>query len=284
MRKILIRWVGLVMFGGILLANTPIQIKGSDTMVNLVQKLAEVYMQQNTKVSISVIGGGSGTGISALINQKTDICNSSRLIQPKELAQCKQKGIAVKEIIIAVDALSVIINASNPLNQLPMDKIGAIFRGEITNWKQVGGPDKVITLYGRQSNSGTFSFFREHVLKGEYSDKMLQMNGNSQIVEAVRHDSAAIGYVGVAYAAENDKPLRGLKILNVSAKQGDIAYSPLVEANIISNKYPVSRGLNQYISAKSGKTVQDFINFELSVQGQKIVTGEGFYGVKDQQK
>jgi len=256
-----------------------IDVKGSDTLVNLSQKLAEVYMKKNPGDSISVTGGGSGTGIAALTNKKTDICNSSRTLKPKEEKKFKDMGMDVRQVIIAVDALSVIVNSDNPLTSLSMEQIAAIYKGEVTNWSDVGGPDKAITLYGRQPNSGTFDFFREHVLNGEYSNKMNQMNGNSQIVEAVRNDEAGIGYVGVAYAAKDDKPLKGLKILKVSQTSGGIAYSPLSAELVYNGKYPIARGLQQYVNGKPKGLIGRFIEFELSVAGQKIVEDEGFYTV-----
>ncbi|MDD5455578.1 MAG: PstS family phosphate ABC transporter substrate-binding protein [Candidatus Margulisbacteria bacterium] len=258
-----------------------VQIKGSDTLVNLVQKLSEVYMKKHPDANISVSGGGSGTGIAALINGKTDIADASRLMKDKELAKCKSKGMDVRQVVIAVDALSIIVNDSNPITSLSMEQIAAIYKGDVTNWADVGGPNKIITLYGRQPSSGTFDFIREHVLNGEYSDKMNQMNGNAQIVEAVMHDEGGIGYVGVAYATKGGtKPLNGLKILKVSATNGGITYSPLDENMIYSGKYPIVRGLNQYLSGKPKGLVKTFIQFELSDEGQKIVADEGFYPLK----
>lgn len=270
--------LGLFSFG---FSGETIRINGSDTMVNLVQKLSEVYMKKNPRVcSLSVNGGGSGTGIAALINQKTDIANSSRPMKDKEIAQAGKKGVQPRQISIGVDALSVIVNERNPLTQLSMETIGKIFKGEITNWKEAGGADKPVSLYGRQPNSGTFDFFREHVLAAEYSSNMHQMNGSSQIVESVRHDEGAIGYVGVAYVGQGGKLYKGIKVLKVSMGSGE-AYTPLVEANIVSGKYPIARELYQYIDSKPRAAVDAFIAWELSAEGQKVVAKEGFYPIVD---
>ena len=257
-----------------------VQVKGSDTMVNMAQRLAEVYMQKNAGEKVAVTGGGSGTGISALQNSKCDIANSSRSMKDKELKKAKEKGIDVKEIAIAVDALSILVNDNNPLTSISKEALAGIYKGEITNWKEVGGQDLPISLYGRQPNSGTFDFFREHVLAGEYSIKMAQMNGNSQIVDAVRQDNGGIGYAGVGYVAENGKPVKGIKILPVSEKDGEKAYSPLDEKNIYSGKYPIARALFQYVDGAPKGTIKTFIEFELSAEGQKVVAEEGFYPVK----
>ncbi len=263
----------------LLWAGESLQIKGSDTMVNLVQKLAESYMQPHKDKSISVSGGGSGTGIAALINSKTDIANSSREIKSKELSQCKKNKVNAQELTIAIDALSIIVNPKNNIKALSVEKLSAIYRGEITNWKQVGGADKAITLYGRQPNSGTYDFLREHVLKGEYAQNMIQMNGNSQIVEGVANDLSGIGYVGVAYIEQGGKVNEKIKILGISAKEGEKAYSPLVRETVYSGKYPIARGLNQYINGKPTGLTKEFISFELSKEGAKLIGEEGFYPV-----
>lgn len=277
--------IGLI--GAMILGTTfagTIQIKGSDTIVNLAQKLAESYGAINKGADISVTGGGSGTGIAALLDSQTDIANSSRSIKESELKSGKTKGLDIKEFIIGIDALSVIVNPKNKIASLNMETVGKIFKGEIKNWKEVGGKDMPINLYGRQSNSGTFSFFREHVLKGEYSDKMNSMNGNSQIVESIKNDVSGIGYVGVGYIVNDGKVLTSVKILNVSQKEGEIAYSPTVAKNIYSGKYPIARGLQQYTPNKPTGDVKAFIEFELSKAGQAIVKEEGFYPIDTEYK
>lgn len=252
-----------------------LQIKGSDTLINLVQKLAEEYMAENPGAYIAVTGGGSGTGVAALINGKCDIANASRLMKPKEVEQAAEGGVNAKRVVIAVDGLSVITNPNNPVDKLTIDEIGKIFRGEVTNWKDVGGNDVPITLYGRQSNSGTFMFFRDDILKGDYSQKMNRMNGNAQIVEAVKQDVSAIGYVGVGYV----KDATGLTVVNVAAKAGGIYASPLNSEDVKSGKYPLSRPLNQYINGTPTGALKAFLEYELSSTGQMVVEEEGFFPI-----
>ncbi|MGA1840316.1 MAG: PstS family phosphate ABC transporter substrate-binding protein [bacterium] len=254
-------------------AESMLQIKGSDTLINLVQRLAEVYMEKNEGKVIAVTGGGSGTGIAALINGKCDIANASRLMKDKEVDQANERGVDPKRVVIAMDGLSVITNAKNPITKLTVDEIGKIFRGEITNWKELGGKDMQITLYGRQSNSGTFEFFREAVLQGDYLDKMNRMNGNSQIVESIKQDMSGIGYVGVGYV--KDAP--GITVIKVAAVAGAEYASPLNPEDVKSGKYPIARPLNQYTNGTPKGPARDFIAFELSEEGQKIVEEEGFF-------
>lgn len=255
-----------------------IQIKGSDTEVNLVQTLAEAYMKSNPGVSLAVTGGGSGTGIAALINKKTDIANSSRPIKADELELAKRQGVEPVSIIFATDAIAVIVNSSNPLTTMTLEQLGQIYRGEIKNWRTLGGPDLPITLYGRQSNSGTFVFFREYVVKADYSPEMRQMNGNSQIVESLRNDKSGIGYVGIGYILKAKNILKDIKTLHISKQAGAPGYSPLDFSTVAAGNYPIVRPLYQLIDKKRvNKEVLDFIKFELSPSGQKIIEAEGFY-------
>ena len=274
--------LSLVASGGSLLAQKKmIQIKGSDTMVNLVQILAEAYMEKNPQKPIAVLGGGSGTGIAALINGTCDIANHSRPMKDKEIDMAKDRGVIPHRFIIAVDGLSVVVNEKNPVGEMTMDQIGAVYRGEITNWKEVGGPDWPVSLYGRQSNSGTYVFFQEHVLGNQnYSQDMKQMNGNAQIIEGVTRDKYGIGYVGVGYTLDSDGTVRkGIKILMVAKESGATAYSPLDKAAVDSGDYPVARPLFQSSAGTPQGAVLDFIKFEISEEGQKIVEREGFFPI-----
>jgi phosphate transport system substrate-binding protein len=285
LKKILL--VGLVSFGLTITAGTisaqskMMQIKGSDTLVNLVQILAEAYMAENPKNPIAVLGGGSGTGIAALINGTCHIANHSRPMKDKETKMAKDNGITPHTFVIAVDGLSVIVNENNGVSKLTMDQVGAMFRGEIKNWKEVGGADMAISLYGRQSNSGTFVFFQEHVLgKQNYSGHMKRMNGNAQIVEGVGADKAGIGYVGVGYVVDAQGEVKkGIKILKVSKDANSDAFSPLNKAAVDSGDYPIARGLFQSTAGAPKGAVLDFLKFEISPKGQKIVEEEGFFPV-----
>jgi phosphate transport system substrate-binding protein len=265
-------------------------VKGSDTLLNLVQQLSEAYMDSHAGTTISVVGGGSGVGIAALIDGNVNIANASRKIKDKEVKKANDNGIKPVEIVIAIDGLAVITNPGNSTNELTVEQLGAIYRGEIKNWKEVGGPDMKINLYGRQPSSGTFVFFREFVLKGEYSPRMRQMTGNAQIVDAVKHDKSAIGYVGLGYV----KGAKGIKVLGIGErkKDGQIKYvSPLVFITPLKpgqkkpepTDYPLTRPLFQYTNGTPAGIASDFIGFELSGGGQEIVEEVGFLKLSEKQ-
>ena len=263
-----------------------LQVKGSDTMVNLVQILAEEYMAKNPGSAIAVTGGGSGIGITAIINQTCDIADHSREWKQKEIDQAWEKGVQPRFFVVAVDGLSIIVNASNNLEKLTMAQVGALYRGEIKNWKVLGGPDKAVSLYGRQSNSGTYTFMQEHVLGNRnYSTDMKEMNGNAQIIEGVIQDEGAVGYVGVGYLYDKDGKIRsGLKILNISREPNGQAYSPLDKEAVDTKKYPVSRPLYQAVNGKPKGEILKFLQWETGPEGQKIVAREGFYTVSGDYK
>jgi len=201
-------------------------------------------------------------------------------MKDKEFEMAAANGVTANRVVVAVDGLSVITNSSNPVNKLTVDQIGAIYRGEITNWSEVGGPNMPIALYGRQSNSGTYAFMQEDILKGDYSSKMNQMNGNAQIIEALKTDRSGIGYVGVGYLKE----ATGVTIVDVAAKTGGKYYSPLDQEAVDSGAYPIARPLNQYIDGKPSPEVMEFLKFEVSPRGQEIVAEEGFFPLTDAYK
>jgi phosphate transport system substrate-binding protein len=257
---------------------TIIQVKGSDTEVNLVQALAENFMSKHPEVSIAVTGGGSGTGIAAIINKQTDIANSSRSMRAEEIQQARDRGVEPLGIIFAVDGLALITHETMTVANLSVEQVGRIFRGEITNWKEIGGPDMPIVLYGRQSNSGTFVYFRDHVLNGDYSPRMRNMNGTAQIVEAVRQDRAGIGYVGIGYISDHEGGVaRGIRVIYISKDAASDAVSPLNPENVISGLYPISRPLYQFTDGMPTGNVLKFIQWELSPEGQAIVAQSGYY-------
>ncbi|HNQ80486.1 MAG TPA: PstS family phosphate ABC transporter substrate-binding protein [Candidatus Aminicenantes bacterium] len=287
------KWIKVLVLTGLVLAVifTPIllsaqtkmlQVKGSDTMVNLAQILAEEFMAQNPKMPIAVLGGGSGTGITGLINGTCDIANSSRDWKAKELNLAFEKGVKPRLFAVAVDGLSIIINEKNPLTKLTMEQVGAIYRGEVKNWKGVGGPDQKISLYGRQSNSGTYAFLMEHVMGNRpYSTDMKEMNGNAQIIEGVLADASAIGYVGVGYVVDKNtgKALKGLKILDISQAPNGTAYSPLDKTAVDSGQYPISRPLWMAVNGTPKDVAAAFLRYAVGPEGQKVVEREGFYTV-----
>jgi len=252
-----------------------VDIKGSDTLINVVQKLAEIYMKGHPGSTISVTGGGSGTGIAALVNGKCDIADASRGIKPKEVEDANTRGVDPKRVVIAIDGLSIITNAQNPITKLTVDDVGKLYRGDVKSWKELGGNDTPINLYGRQSNSGTYDFMKEVVMKGEYSPNMKSMNGNAQIVEAVKQDLGGVGYVGVGYV----KDTTGINVLQVAANPSLGYFSPTNSMDVKSGKYPITRPLNQYLNGEPKGAARDFIIFELSSEGQEIIENEGFFAI-----
>jgi phosphate transport system substrate-binding protein len=258
-----------------------IQIKGSDSEVNLVQKLAEEFMAENQQVQIAVTGGGSGVGIAAIIDGTIDIANSSRTMKNEEIEKARANGIDPVPVRFAVDGIAVIVNEKNPVGTLSVEEIGAIYRGEIKNWNEVGGENAKINLFGRQSNSGTYVFFMETVLKGDYSPEMRNMGGNADIVEAVKSDVTGIGYVAIGYTKEGDSVRPGIKVLDVSAEKGKPGVTPVELANITSGAYPITRPLYQFVAGQPQGAVRDFILFELSEKGEQIVLEQGFYPLSD---
>jgi phosphate transport system substrate-binding protein len=252
-----------------------IMLGGSDSEVNVVARLAEEYMNDNPHVSIAVTGGGSGVGISSLIDGDIDVANSSRPMKDSELEDLKaNQGEDAYAVRFAVDGVAVMVNENNPVEELTVDQVGAMYRGEITNWSEVGGEDMEITLYGRQSTSGTYVFFMELVVQGEYSERKRNMAGTSDIVEAVIGDAGGVGYAAIGYADED-----GVKALLIAADEGSQAYDPTVLENVTSGNYPLTRPLYQYIAGKPEGALLDFFLFEVSDVGQDIVLQEGFYPI-----
>ena len=263
---------------GLFLAFIPagmnIKIKGSDTVLPLSQKEAEVYMKSNKDANITVIGGGSGVGIAALVDGTTDICMSSRKMKLDEKQKLIDGGKSPKEVIIAYDALSVIVNPDNKVSQLTREQLEGIFTGKITNWKDVGGTDEKIVAYSRESSSGTYEFFKEHVLnKKNYGSSVLLMPATGAIVQSVSQTKGAIGYIGLAYMEKTAKALK------VSFDNGKTFVEPTVEG--AKNKtYPITRPLYYYYLSTSEKAVKPFVDFILSGEGQKIVSGIGYVPLK----
>ncbi|TSC58778.1 MAG: phosphate transport system substrate-binding protein [Candidatus Peregrinibacteria bacterium Greene0416_19] len=255
-------------------------IQGSDTEVQLVSALAEAFGARNPGASISVAGGGSAVGIAALINGETDIANSSRAMKPAEIATAKEKGRDPQEFILARDGLSVIVHPSNGLATLTLDHISKMFSGKVTNWKGVGGPDAPIVLYGRQSTSGTFGYFRDAVVKDDYAVSLRQMEGSQAIVDAVAADAHGVGYVGVGYVRGADGRARSdIKALTVSRDGASEAVSPLDMEAVRADRYPIARRIYQYLPAVPAKDsiVEQFLRFEASAEGQAVIGTSGFY-------
>ncbi len=265
--------VSLVSFG-FMSDKTTITVKGSDTIVILAQKWAEVYMQKHGNANIQVTGGGSGVGIAALINGSTDICNASRQMKEKEKEQLKAKyGTPGVEIKIAKDGITIYVHKNNPLKEISLDQLKGIFTGAITNWKEVGGKDQKITAYGRENSSGTYAYFKEEVLANkDFATAVQTLPGTAAVVSAVQKDKNGIGYGGAAY-------LKGVKSLKVKAD----AKSPAIEPNkasIMSGTYPISRYLYIYLKEKPTGALKEYIDWILGKEGQKIVSEVGYFPVK----
>ncbi|MFQ6603997.1 MAG: PstS family phosphate ABC transporter substrate-binding protein [Fidelibacterota bacterium] len=253
-----------------------ITIKGSDTMVHLASNWAEAYMKTHKDVNISVTGGGSGTGIAALLNGSTDICIASRKIKAKELQQAEKLGIDVREIVVARDGIAVVVNPENSVSELSIEQLGKIYTGAIENWNQVGGPDQPIVLLSRESSSGTFVYFQKRVMKKkDYSQNALLMPSTSAIVQSVAQDKWAIGYIGLGYAVESADRVKVLRII-------DQPGSPAVAASVATVKdgsYPIARPLHFYTNGTSTGLVKAVVDFCLSPEGQKIVLKTGYVPV-----
>ena len=251
-----------------------IRIKGSDTVFPLTQMLSEEYMKRNIDASILINGGGSGIGIAALLAGETDIAQSAREISADEKLHLKKAGISVTETTIAYDALAVIVNPGNKVNHLTVQQLEAIFTGTITNWKDVGGTNLEIVLYIRESSSGTYEFFKEHVLNGKnYSSAALHMPATGAIAQSVSQIEGSIGYVGLAYLD------RTLKPLEISGDKGTTFITPSVES-VKNNSYPISRPLYYIFPENLKDAISPFIGFALSHTGQQIVLKAGYVPVK----
>lgn len=251
-------------------SNKPLTIKGSDTMVILTQRLAEDYMKSHAGEVVQVNGGGTGTGIAAFINGTTDLAMASRPMKEDEKAKAKErKGADVVEHAVALDGLGVFVHASSPVQQLTIAQIRDIYQGKITNWKDIGGPDAPIILYGRESSSGTYDYFREHVLdKGDFAPAVQTLQGTAAIINAIGRDKNGIGYGGIAYAKE-------ARAIAVQA-EGAQAVAPS-EATVADGTYPLSRKLFFYYAQNAPERVTKFAQWAVTPGAQSLVTKVGYF-------
>ncbi|MHB9003561.1 MAG: PstS family phosphate ABC transporter substrate-binding protein [Coriobacteriia bacterium] len=242
-----------------------ITVQGSDTMVNLSQAWAEAFQAENAGVSVSINGGGSGTGIASLINGTVDFANASREMKDEEFDQAKAAGVDAVEIEVAKDGIVVLVNPANGVEDLTIDQIGQIYRGEITNWKDVGGTDKPIVLLGRDTSSGTYEYFKEEVVgkDAEYAKSMKNLQSSQAIVDEVGKNVDAIGYVGIGYESASIKPL---KVEGVNASVD----------TVLDGSYPLSRGLYMYSAGDPDGVKDAFVQWILGADGQKVVEDQGF--------
>jgi phosphate transport system substrate-binding protein len=246
-------------------------VKGSDTMVILGQRWAETYMKSHPGVTIQVTGGGSGTGIAALINGTTDICEASRPMKDKEKedVQAKRGGPAV-ENKVALDALAIYVNEKSPLQEISIPALRKIYIGESKTWKDVGGPDHAIVLYGRENNSGTYGYFKEHVLENkDFAAAVQTLAGTSAVVNAVKGDVYGIGYGGIAY-------LEGIRALKVKKDDSAPAVAPSLET-AQSGTYPIARYLYFYTAGEPTGLGKRFVDWVKSPEGQNVIEQVGYY-------
>lgn len=249
-------------------------VKGSDTMVQLAQAWAQDFMKDNPNISVTVTGGGSNTGIAALMNKGTDIANASRPMKSEETDKAKESGVAVQEFTVAQDALSIVVNPKNTISALTLAQLKDIYQGKVTNWKQIGGPDMNIVVNSRETSSGTYTFFQEHVLKKEpFADAVMYQPATSQIITSVSQDDGGIGFVGLGFVSEAVK--------SIPIKKDDA--SPAVTANVenvLNATYPLARPLFEYTPGTPSATAQIWLDWVRGVKGQKIVEDLGFVPVK----
>jgi len=253
-----------------------IENKGSDTIVNLALAWAEQYQTEHPDIRISVTGGGSGTGIAALINKTVDIANASRQIKSEEVDQAKANGVDPFEHVIARDAIAVIVNPENPVNELTLQQISDIYSGKITNWTEVGGEDRPIVRLSRETNSGTHVYFLETVLrlssktdKTLFSTDTLLLPSSEGIIAEVRQNPNAIGYDGLGYVPKD------LKMIAI-AKEADAAYVLPSIATVNDKSYPIARDLYMYTNGEPTGAVKDYLDWILSPEAQQIVIDLGF--------
>ncbi|HBC46200.1 MAG TPA: phosphate-binding protein [candidate division Zixibacteria bacterium] len=262
MKKIIVASLIMVLAGSAFAANT-ITVKGSDTLLRLGQRWAEVYMKAHPDVVIQVSGGGSGTGIAALLNGTTDICEASRDMKQQEYDDGKAKGINIYRVAVALDGIAVFFNEANPVKEITLAQLKGIYTGSITNWKEVGGPSHTIILYGRENSSGTYSYFKEFVLKNEdYAEQTQTLPGTAAVVNAVAKDKYGIGYGGIAYGT-------GVKYAAVKKDDKSPAVEPKMES-VTDGTYPISRELYWFTNGTPAGTIKDLLNWALSPEGQKL--------------
>jgi phosphate transport system substrate-binding protein len=250
-----------------------ITVKGSDTMVILAQRWAELYMKSNPQTTIQVTGGGSGVGITALINGTTDICNASRPMKQTEIEKLKARYNTLGvEIPCAKDGVTIFLNDANKVSELTLDQISKIYTGKIRNWKELGGNDAEIRLYGRENSSGTYTYLHDEVVKDDYASTVQSLPGTAAVVNAVKKDVNGIGYGGAAYAV-------GVKYAKVKKDANSTGYIPSAES-IAKSEYPITRYLYMYLRNRPTGETKKYIDWILSAEGQRVVTEIGYFPVK----
>ncbi len=283
MKKTIILWAlvyGYFFCQPLLAGEKEIQIKGSDTMVNLVQAWAETKMEKNPDEYFAVTGGGSGTGIASLLSGSCNVAMCSRNIKDKEIDLAKKNGITPFEIKIALDGLAIIVHPSNPVFRLTLDQLSQIFAGKISNWKELGGRDAEIVILSREVNSGTHVYFKEKVVrkndplsKEEFSPGALMLSSSQAIADEVAQNTDGIGYYGMGYLSERQKAV-------LVAKDSQSPYIEPTLDNVVNGLYPISRDLYFYTNGKPSATLKEFIEFCLSPEGDSITIDNDFVPLK----
>ncbi|MBE8719803.1 PstS family phosphate ABC transporter substrate-binding protein [Sphingobacterium pedocola] len=283
MERGLVNWIlflsvflGLTLFTSCGNRDNSIKMKGSDTEVNLAVNLAEKFAAIDPAFNIAISGGGSGLGITSLLNGQADIANSSRPLSEEEIQQFKNKGIALRTIVFAEDATAFVVHRDLPLEEIDVLTLGKILKGEIRNWSELTTTHLPINIYGRQSSSGTHSFVKKK-LNIEFSTAAKEMTGNAQILEGVKADKSGIGYVGAGYVAHEANANQSVKILKIKESETEIARSPTDPESINHRLYFFQRPLYQFVIEKSWHKVKPLVDFERSPQGKQLIEAHGYY-------
>jgi len=270
---LIIAAVSLGILATAFMQQSKITVKGSDTMVILAQKWAELYMKKNPSTIIQVTGGGSGVGITALINGTTDICNSSRPMKQTEIEKLKARYNTLGvEIPCARDGITIFLNEANKVSELTLKQLSDIYLGKTKNWKEVGGADAGIRLYGRENSSGTYVYFHDEVVKGDYASTVQSLPGTAAVVNAVKKDVYGIGYGGAAYAV-------GVKHAKVKKDESSPAFDATAET-IGKGEYPITRFLYMYLRNRPTGETKKYIDWILGPEGQMVVTEVGYFPYK----
>nr|WP_321497204.1 PstS family phosphate ABC transporter substrate-binding protein [uncultured Methanolobus sp.] len=252
-------------------ATGSIMIKGSDTVLPLSQAEAEEFMYENPNADITVIGGGSGVGIAALVDGEVEIAMASRSIKDSEIENAEANGINPVEHVIAWDGIAVVVNPENPITELTFDQLKAIYNGSISNWADVGGEDLTITVITRDSSSGTYGYFQEEVLLDEeYRADALVQPATGAIVQEIGQNAGAIGYIGYAYLDET------VTALALDGGEGFVEATP---ENIMAGNYPLARPLHYYTDGEPTGLAKEYIDYVMSTAGQEIVSDVGYFPV-----
>jgi phosphate transport system substrate-binding protein len=256
-----------------LFSQAKITVKGSDTMVILAQRWAELYMKSHPQTEIQVTGGESDVGVTALINGTTDICNASRPMKQSEIEKLKSRyNILGVEIPCAKDGVTIFLNEANKVSELTLKQISDIYSGKIKNWKELGGDNAEIRLYGRENSSGTYTYLHDEVVKADYAATVQSLPGTAAVVNAVKKDVNGIGYGGAAYAV-------GVKYAKVKTDANSTGYMPTSE-NIANGKYPITRYLYMYLRNRPTGESKKYIDWILSAEGQAVVAEVGYFPLK----